>query len=79
MCFILTALSFSSFYSSVGSWKEGKECQESSGAAERQEKALYDTASVRQINLIKELRHSMAESRIIIPEVGVQVYNVVMV
>lgn len=38
---------------------------------------LCDTASVTQINLIKELQHSTAESHIII-QAKMQVYNVVM-
>lgn len=44
---------------------------------ERQEKALCDTASVTQINLIKELQHSTAESHIIV-QAKMQVYDVVM-
>lgn len=41
-------------------WKEKE--SENSQARERQEKSLYDTASVMQINLIIELKRSMAES-----------------
>lgn len=57
---------------------EKKRRQKSFGARERQEKALCDTASVTQINLINELQHSTAETHIIIQakNSGLQCCNV---
>lgn len=63
----------------AGLWVNEQESQKSSwvGERERREKAPYDTTSVTQINLIKELQHSMAESHIII-QAKMLLYSVVM-
>lgn len=77
--YLLYAFHFSRWLSSFSDTQacEKKRGRKSFVAGERQEKALYDTASVTQINLIKELQHSMAESHIII-QAKMQVYSVVM-
>lgn len=75
-------LSLYVFYFSIGSssFSDKLACEKKreSEGQEREEKALYKTASVTQINLIKELQHSMAESHIIIraKNAGLQCCNV---
>lgn len=68
MCFILAEGLFKLLW---------KWIRKSFGEGERQEKALYDTASVTPNNRIRELPHSLVETHIIV-QAKMQVYNVVM-